>query len=260
MPVITLARQIGSGGEELAALLGQRIGARILDRELLTQASARSGIPISYLASLDERGRSMLRRPLDLVRLVPLPPIDPDQPDVTGDRYPPTGPVQARGQGIVAPAYWAMEAYATLLARTMQAEAAAGEVIFVGRGGNEALRGQPGVLHVLVVASRGTRIERLITTQGLTGYQAFERVRDSDQDRRRYSRQVFGADWLDPQRYDLCINTDALPLEGAADVILWTAQRVERMATPPELTLTPGPLQSGGDGGPPALSGAAAGA
>src|SRR5438874_12110596 len=122
MPAVTIARQLGAGGEEIAARVAQRLGARVLDHDLLVRASERSGIPIENLEDLDERGRSMWRRPIDLVRLVPLPPIDPEQPDVTGDRYPPTGPVLARGEGLVSPAYWAAEAYASLLARTMLAE------------------------------------------------------------------------------------------------------------------------------------------
>src|SRR5438067_13686541 len=119
MAVVTIARQRGSGGAEIAAQVAQRLGARLLDQDLLVRASERSGVPIRYLEAVDERGRSMWGRPIDLVRLVPLPPINPDLPDVTGDRHPPTGPVLARGDGLVSPASWASEAYASLLARTM---------------------------------------------------------------------------------------------------------------------------------------------
>ena len=38
MPVVTLARQLGSGGEEIAVLVGDLLGARVLDRELLALA------------------------------------------------------------------------------------------------------------------------------------------------------------------------------------------------------------------------------
>ena len=88
-----------------------------------------------------------------MVRLVPLPPIDPEAPDVLGDRYPPTGPVEARGAGLRSPQYWAVEAYATLMGRTMRTEAVVGDVVLVGRAGNEALRDVPGALHVLLVGS-----------------------------------------------------------------------------------------------------------
>ena len=84
MPVITLARQLGSGGEAIAGRVAQELGARLLDGELLALASARSGIPVSTLAEMDERGRSITRQPLDVVRLVPLPPIDPEAPGRPG--------------------------------------------------------------------------------------------------------------------------------------------------------------------------------
>ncbi|MGH2371503.1 MAG: AAA family ATPase [Chloroflexota bacterium] len=235
MPVVTIARQLGSGGEEIAALVGRHLSARVLDGELLALASARSGVPLGFLADFDERGRSMLHRPGDLVRLVPLPPINPDAPDVTGDRYPPTGPVLARGEGLVSPAYWGMEAYATLLARTMQAEAADGDVVIVGRAGNEAIRQQPSALHVLVVGSRRRCIQRLMAAEGLDGYDALERVQISDRDRAAYARQFYGADWLDPHRYDLVVNTDGLSFETAADLISRATSAAGSMPPSPEV-------------------------
>jgi cytidylate kinase len=239
MPVFTVARQLGSGGEVIAARAAQALGCRVLDGELLALASARSGIPVGTLAALDERGRSMLRRPLDMAWLVPLPPIDPAAPDVLGDRYPPTGPVQARGAGLLSPAYWAREAYATLIARTMRAEAAGGNVVFVGRSGNEALRGVPGVLHVLVVGSLQRRVERIAAGEGLTGYHALDRVRASDRDRRDAVKQLWHADWLDPRRYDLCLDTDDLSVEAAADLVVQAARAREGAASAPAPAAAP---------------------
>jgi cytidylate kinase len=223
---VTIARQLGAGGEEIAALVAERLGARLLDHDLLVQASERAGIPLAYLEDLDERGRGMLRRPIDLVRLVPLPPINPDLPDVTGDRYPPTGPVLARGEGLVSPAYWAAEAYASLLARTMQAEAAATNVVIVGRCGNEALAAAQGVLHVLVIAGQRTRLERIVAAEKLDAFDALDAIKESDRKRAAYARQFYGADWLAPSRYDLVVNTDRLDFASAADLIATAAQRI----------------------------------
>jgi cytidylate kinase len=226
MPVVTIARQRGSGGEAVAAQLAQRLNARLLDHDLLLRASERSGIPVSNLEALDERGRSMLKRPIDLVRLVPLPPINPDLPDVTGDRYPPTGPVQARGEGLLSPAYWATEAYASLLARTMQAEAADGDVVIVGRCGNEALAATPGALHVLVLAGQRTRLERIMATDGVNAFDALDLIKESDRRQAAYARQFYKADWLDPAHYDLVVNTDKLDTAAAVEVIATVAPRV----------------------------------
>ncbi len=229
MSVVTIARQLGSGGEEIAAAVAARLEAPLWDHELLVQASEQTGIPLHYLEDLDERGRSAWRRPIDLVRLIPLPPINPEVPDVLGDRYPPTGPLVARGSGLVSPAYWAAEAYAALLARTMRALAASGAAVLVGRAGNEALAGMPGVLHVLVVGSLRRRIERVMAAEGLDPFDALDRVKESDRNRAAYVRQFFGADWLSPLRYDLVVNTDQVELEAAADLV---AQAARARATP----------------------------
>ena len=232
MPSVTIARQLGSGGEEIAALVAERLGARLLDHELLLRASERSGVPASDLEDLDERGRGMLRRPIDLVHLVPLPPINPDLPDVTGDRYPPTGPVLARGEGLVSPAYWAAEAYASLLARTMQAEVSAGDVVIVGRCGNEALAATPGVLHILVIAGQRTRLERIMADAKVNAFDALDAIKESDRKRAAYARQFYGADWLAPGRYDLVINTDQMDFTAAAELVMLAAQRLVTPPTP----------------------------
>ena len=232
MPVVTIARQLGSGGGEIASLVASRLGARLLDHELLDLASAHAGIPLHYLEALDERGRSMLWRPVDLVRLVPLPPINPDLPDVTGDRYPPTGPIVARGEGLVSPAYWAMEAYATLLVRTMQAAAAEGDTVLVGRAGNVALADRKDALHVLITAGAPARLRRVMAAEGLDGYNALERIQESDNKRRAYARQFFQSDWLDPQRYSLVVNTDHLSIEAAADIIDGAARAMAAPSNP----------------------------
>ena len=239
MPVVTIARQMGAGGEEIARLVALRLGARLFDAELLELASEETGIPLRYFELLDERGRSMWRNPAALFRLVPLPPINPDLPDVYGDRYPPTGPVRARGDGLQSPAYWAAEAYAAALSRTIQRVARAGEsAVIVGRGGNEALAVMPETLNVLVVASDPQRLRRLAYERGVNVYEALDAVRDSDRRRRAFIRQFYGADWLDASRYDLVVRTDEIPLDAAADIVVTAANGTAESTEVPNTPLT----------------------
>jgi cytidylate kinase len=238
MAVITIARQMGAGGEEIARLVAQRLGARLLDSELLALAGAETGIPVRYFQQLDERGRSMWRNPGDLFRLVPLPPINPDLPDVYGDRYPPTGPVRARGEGLQSPAYWAAEAYAAALSRTIQRAALTDEnVVIVGRGGNEALASSPDTLNVLIVASEPVRLRRIAAQRGVDIYGALDFVRTSDAQRRAFTRQYYGADWLDAGRYDLVVRTDDVTDTTAAETILTAAGGVRGSTKVPNTPL-----------------------
>ena len=239
MLVVTIARQMGAGGEEVARLVAGRLRARLLDQELLHLASQETGIPLRYFELLDERGRSMWRNPADLFRLVPLPPINPDLPDVYGDRYPPTGPVRARGEGLQSPAYWAAEAYAAALSRTIQRVAQSGDdVVIVGRGGNEALAHAPGALSVLVIASEPQRLRRIAYERAVDVYDALDLVRESDFRRRAFTRQYYGTDWLDASRYDLVIRTDDLTLEAAAEAIISATTAVARSTKVPKTPLT----------------------
>jgi cytidylate kinase len=56
MATITISRQMGSQGTEVANALGQRLGYRVVWRDLINQAAARSGLPEVALATIDELG------------------------------------------------------------------------------------------------------------------------------------------------------------------------------------------------------------
>jgi len=52
-------------------------------------------------------------------------------------------------------------------------------------------------------------------------------VERSDQDKRSFFRFAFNEDWLNPQLYDLLLNTDKLSVESAAEMILNAAKSDE---------------------------------
>jgi cytidylate kinase len=54
--VITISRQMGSQGEEVARLVGQSLGYRVVSRELINQAAIQTGSPEIALAAIDELG------------------------------------------------------------------------------------------------------------------------------------------------------------------------------------------------------------
>jgi CMP/dCMP kinase len=54
MAVITISRQSGSGGDEVAQRVAARLGYRLVERELINQAAVRAGAPEVALAMIDE--------------------------------------------------------------------------------------------------------------------------------------------------------------------------------------------------------------
>jgi len=61
MSAITISRQMGSQGDELAAQVAQRLGWRCVGRDIINQAALAAGVPQVALAEIDELGFLGLR-------------------------------------------------------------------------------------------------------------------------------------------------------------------------------------------------------
>ncbi len=244
MAVVTIARQEGAWGAEVAAKLAVRLSAQLVDQQLLELAAAHSGVPVEVLAAMDERGRSLWRHPSDLWRTVPVPLTSLSRttpgaihaaqaghlPDVehaehhgeSETRYPPTGPVATHALDVRPTAYWATEHYQQLIGetiRTVADQAGRGHVVIVGRGGQCALGPAAGTVHALIVAPFDLRVARVCRATGADSRSAAARVRRYDRDRKAFHRQMGGVSWLDPTLYDYVINTERVSADLAADLL-----------------------------------------
>ncbi len=56
MTIITLSRQIGSGGDELAVIVADHLRLRVIGRDIINQAARQAGVPEVALAEIDELG------------------------------------------------------------------------------------------------------------------------------------------------------------------------------------------------------------
>jgi cytidylate kinase len=95
-----------------------------------------------------------------------------------------------------------------------------GDAIFFGRGSQLLLRSFDCALHVLVTGSKEKRIQRVMEDHQV-GREVAERIIErSDNDKRGFLRFAFDEDWLNPQLYDLVINSDKLSVASAAKMII----------------------------------------
>ena len=53
--IICIGRQMGSGGKEVAELLGKRLGIQVFDQELLAEAARESGLSSELFEKADEK-------------------------------------------------------------------------------------------------------------------------------------------------------------------------------------------------------------
>jgi len=92
-------------------------------------------------------------------------------------------------------------------------------VVIVGRGGNIILRGIRHALRVKLYAPFPVRVRRVAEREGISQEKARELVAKSDRERAGYIRYVFDHDWMDPDQYDLLLDTEHLPPPVAVEAI-----------------------------------------
>lgn len=225
MAVITLSRQLGSHGEEIATLVAQELGLRLIDAETINRAAQKAGVPQIALAELESEGqRSLTNRMLNALRAMPgLSPLNEGatpSSELPGMTLPFTGLFSPT----VPPLSTWLEGYVRMVGLVIQGLARQGNVLILGRGGQVLLRNKPGVLHVQTVAPLSYRTTVVMRRMELSKRDAQNRIRTSDRARFDYVRRYHDADWLDASLYHLTINTGCVPVPVAADLII-TAQR-----------------------------------
>ncbi|MGC8787505.1 MAG: AAA family ATPase [Anaerolineae bacterium] len=227
MAIVTLSRQLGAGGSEIAAGVAKALGLRIIDREAIDCAALEAGVPEIALHELGYEGRrGLMQRILDALKTSPaIPSI------VEMERRESVLPITMTTRGIFTPAMpllsAAMEDYVRIVGMVILNIAKEGNVLIIGRGSQVLLKDNPEALHVKVIAPLPRRVEKLMRTENITQREATQRILASDQARAEYLRRYYGVNWLDPQLYDLVINTGRISIQTAVQlVVMAQVQRV----------------------------------
>lgn len=195
--VITISREFGAGGSELAHAVGARLGWRVLDGEIVRLVAARLGIEVSAAEKLDEHPTPLLER---FAAMLPI--TLPEAPVVMDPRDLPDPDAVAH-------------AARDVFLHAVQSP----PVVLVGHGGQSFFRDRPGTLHVRVVAPLADRVRRVCRRFGRDDRSAAAEVRHTDEDRRQYLRRHCDVDWTDPLLYDVQFNTGRVSIDAAADIL-----------------------------------------
>jgi len=207
MPVITIGRQYGAGGETVGQMVAQRLGAELVDRQIFTEVARRLEMPDSEVEEQDERPGGFLHRLLTALGAAS---VEFSAPPEVSAWTPPYSD----------PAFDLRRAALTITQEVIREAARTGNAVIVGRSSAYILREHPGALHVFLRASEEARLE---TARQLTGgslEEARRKLRQTDANRSAYIRQLYGHYWLQPSHYDLVLDTGRLGYERAVDTIV----------------------------------------
>ena len=115
--------------------------------------------------------------------------------------------------------------YASVLRRAMTQLAEDDDVVIVGLGGGQLLKGLSHVLRLQIIAPMDVRLERVMERgfDDVAGPLSRDRARDlirrADRDTTGYMRYMFNIDWLESAHWDLVINTGRFGVHETVDIV-----------------------------------------
>jgi cytidylate kinase len=210
MPVITISRMYGSYGSEVAERVANALGWSLFDNAMIDAVAERSGLTRAEVSEQDERVPSMVERlatALSLGSPEIMPPV-------------PVDPIETTEERIV-----------SMTRRVIEEAVQTGPAVFVGRGAQCLLAERADALHVLCYASKSALRRYAIEKLGVRPNEADRVVSDMNRQREQYVKRHWNRSWLAPENYHLCVNTGWLGVEGAAALVVESAQRVFSLLT-----------------------------
>ena len=197
--VITIGRQLGSGGREIGQKLSELLRFSFYDKELICIASRESGLNEKYFEKADEKKRFSLFGGISGFRGL----------DATHTmNY-----------------YLTDETLFKIQSDVIRKLAAQKSCIFVGRCADYVLKDNPGILSLFITANIDDRIKRVAALQNLPENKARTHIERTDRERARYYNYFSGRDWGAAEHYHLCINSYVLGIDETVEVIGRLAQK-----------------------------------
>jgi cytidylate kinase len=208
---VTIEREYGSGGGEIAQLVSNHLGWKLWD-QLLTEEIARlAECPKAVVQSREERTDPLYYRLFK---------------SFLRGSY--EGSLNAYKLKLVD-----SESIFTITERVVQRAAKKGNSVIVGRGSQQFLSNRPDTLRVFLYAPREDKLRRLVA-RGKSPKDAEQLVDTVDQERTDFLRKYFHVEWPDRAVYHTMINT-ALGEQAVLQIILDLAKTLDAGATAPTL-------------------------
>ena len=194
--IITIGRQFGSGGKDVADALGRRLEIPVYDNELITKAAQESGFSAELFVKSDEKKRFFSLTSIFGSNLGG----DPDN-------------------------YMSDENLFNIQCSTIRNIAEQGSAVIVGRCSDYVLRENGYTLNVFLTSPEEARVARIMEREGLSKEKATALMEKKDKGRSEYYNYYTFGNWGVASTYDLCLDSSVLGIEGTAEFIIEYARR-----------------------------------
>ncbi len=188
--VITIGRSYGAGGRSVGKAVAGQLGIPFYDKEILEMAAEKSSLSQKYLERMDETAKLTTTTGIYNV-------------------YTAYKPLQS------------LESMADQAQKEVVEQiAGAGSCVIVGRRAEVVLQEKTPLLRVFVTASEDERTARIAKRDHISEKAAAKKISEVDKERSEYYNGFSDMHWGQAKTYDLCVDTSALGIDGAANVIL----------------------------------------
>jgi cytidylate kinase len=203
MPIVTISRQYGSGGSEVAERVATALGWHLYDNDMVDEVARRLGMSTEEVSAREERVPSLPER-IATAMALGVPEVMPTVADLA------TEPSEER--------------IVEVTKRVIEEAVQAGPAVLVGRGAQCMLAARSDAVHVFCYAPADVLAGYVITKFGVSLAEAHRIVAEKNHQREQYVKRYWKRNWRDLANYHLCINTAWLGLDGAADVVVQLAR------------------------------------
>lgn len=183
--VISISREYGSAGHEIAERISGDLGIKFYDRSILDEIAGNMNVKVEVLEKYDERPRNRI-----LTRRV-------------GNH---TNSME--------------EILAEIQFDFIREKVEKGEsFVIVGRCSETVLKDFPGLISIFVSGDKQHKVERIMNKFHLSESEALLKMKRHDQKRKQYHNRHSDTKWGDSRAYDMCINSSPLGIDAAVRVL-----------------------------------------
>lgn len=193
--IITIGRQYGSGGREIAFKLAEKLGIKCYDKELLGLAAKESGIAEQLFETHDEKSANSFLYSLVM------------------DTY---------YTGYSTPAFVDMPINQKIFLaqfETIKKIAENESCIIVGRCADYVLENNPNLTSVFIHAPIEKRIQRIAETFNIKEDKAKDEITKMDKNRSSYYNYYSSKKWSNVESYNLSIDSGLLGTDNTTELL-----------------------------------------
>ena len=182
--IITLTREYGSGGRYIGKLVAEKLGIKLYDKEFVSKLAEETGLSSEYIENNEQK----------------------------------RGALETLNNGYYSGLSNSDELFIkeSELIKKVTSE---NSCVIVGRCADFILKENKNVFKVFVYSNMENKIKRTTNIYGLDKNKAEKEINRINKLRANHYKYYTEKDWNNPENYDICINSDSLGVEKAADLI-----------------------------------------